>query len=167
DDIVVGTPFAQRNRPETQSMAGYFLNMIPVRAKFHHGEELPALIRRVRASVLAAFDHSGLPFPAIAELVASQRPSADRSLFRQMFVLLEQGAPSLSLGNATSRGEYPYNTGTAKCDLTLFVDAQGDAWDCRLEYSTDLFSAESAAEMCEDMKHLFGALAENSSADVC
>ncbi|MEY3479984.1 MAG: hypothetical protein RIQ71_759 [Verrucomicrobiota bacterium] len=166
NDIVVGTPFAQRNRPETQTMPGYFLNMIPVRTELHDGEEFAALVRRVRGTVLAAFDHSGLPFPSIAELAASRRKSADRTLFRQMFVLLEQGAPTISLGETASRGEYPDNTGTAKCDLSLFVYAEGETWECRLEYSTDLFSRRSASEMCEDMVRFFAALTENPSVNL-
>jgi hypothetical protein len=78
-----------------------------------------------------------------------------------MFVLLEQGVPSIRLGEISSHGEYLYNTGTAKCDLTLFIDAEREEWDCRLEYSTDLFTAQCAAEMCEEMKRLFGALTED------
>ena len=161
NDILVGTPFAQRNRPETQSMTGYFLNMIPIRTKFEEGESFRALIRRVRETILGAFKHTGLPFSSIVDLAASQRESGARALFRTMFVLLEQGVPSIRLGEISSHGEYLYNTGTAKCDLTLFIDAEHEEWDCRLEYSTDLFTAQCAAEMCEEMTRLFGALTED------
>ena len=147
-------------------MPGYFLNMIPVRTELHDGEEFAALVRRVRGTVLAAFDHSGLPFPSIAELAASRRKSAERLLFRQGFVLLEQGAPTISLGETASRGEYPDNTGTAKCDLSLFVYAEGETWECRLEYSTDLFSRRSASKMCEDMVRFFAALTETPSVNL-
>jgi hypothetical protein len=78
-----------------------------------------------------------------------------------MFVLLEQGVPSIRLGEISSHGEYLYNTGTAKCDLTLFIDAEHEEWDCRLEYSTDLFTAQCAAEMCEELTRLFSALSED------
>jgi hypothetical protein len=161
NDILVGTPFAQRNRPETQSMTGYFLNMIPIRTKFEEGESFRALIRRVRETILGAFKHTGLPFSSIVDLAASQRESGARALFRTMFVLLEQGVPSIRLGEISSHGEYLYNTGTAKCDLTLFIDAEHEEWVCRLEYSTDLFTAQCAAEMCEEMTRLFGALTED------
>jgi non-ribosomal peptide synthetase component F len=144
-------------------MTGYFLNTIPIRTKFEEGESFWALIRRVRETILDAFKHTGLPFSSIVDLAASQRESGARALFRTMFVLLEQGMPSIRLGEISSHGEYLYNTGTAKCDLTLFIDAEGEEWDCRLEYSTDLFSAADVAQMANEMVQLFGALAENPS----
>jgi non-ribosomal peptide synthetase component F len=144
-------------------MTGYFLNMIPIRTKFGEGESFRALIRRVRETIMGAFKHTGLPFSSIVDLAASQRESGARALFRTMFVLLEQGVPSIRLGEISSRGEYLYNTGTAKCDLTLFIDAEREEWDCRLEYSTDLFSEAGVEQMAREMAQLFRTLAEDPS----
>jgi hypothetical protein len=77
-----------------------------------------------------------------------------------MFVLLEQSVSAPRFGNAFSRA-LPCGTNTAKFDLTLFINAEREEWDCRLEYSTDLFSAAHVAQMAREMVQLFGALAED------
>jgi amino acid adenylation domain-containing protein len=162
DDIIVGTPFAERSRAEVQPLIGCFLNTLPIRTKFVKDESFRDLLRRVRGSALAAFDHADFPFAKMVELAVSQRGTAGASLFQTMFVLLEQSVPALQLGDAVSR-TLPVETGTAKFDLTLFINAEGETWDCRLEYSTDLFSSADAAQMANEMVQLFGALAEDSS----
>jgi amino acid adenylation domain-containing protein len=162
DDIIVGTPFADRSRAEVQPLIGYFLNTLPIRTKFRKNENFREVVRRVRGSALAAFNNADFPFAKMVELAISQRGVAGASLFQAMFVLLEQSVPAPRLGNAASRTVF-CDTRTAKFDLTLFINAADEMWDCRLEYSTDLFSAADVAQMANEMVQLFGALAEDSS----
>jgi len=158
NDLVVATPFAERDRPETQSLIGCFLNTLPIRTKFEEGENFRALLRRVRETVLAAFDHAQLPFAKMVGLALPRRESGDRSLFQAMFVLLEEGVQPVRLDQVVAR-EIICDTGTSKLDLTLFIHAEGDVWDCRLECSSDLFSQEQGARMAGEMADFFRAVA--------
>jgi len=160
DDIIVGTPFAERSRAEVQPLIGCFLNTLPIRTRFRKNESFRDLLRRVRGSALAAFEHADFPYAKMVEFAVAHRGTADASLFQTMFVLLEQSVSAPRFGNAFSRA-LPCGTNTAKCDLTLFIDAEREEWDCRLEYSTDLFSAAHVAQMAREMVQLFRALAED------
>ncbi|MEI6339865.1 MAG: condensation domain-containing protein, partial [Verrucomicrobiota bacterium] len=158
NDLVVATPFAERDRPETQSLIGCFLNTLPIRTKFEEGENFRALLRRVRETVLAAFDHAQMPLAKMVGLALPRRESGDRSLFQAMFVLLEEGVQPVRLDQVVAR-EIICDTGTSKLDLTLFIHAEGDVWDCRLECSSDLFSQEQGARMAGEMADFFRAVA--------
>ena len=159
-DVVVGTPFAKREQPEWQSLLGFFLNTLPIRARLDGIRSFREVVHQVRATVLGALEHSDLPFEQMVALAVKKREAGNQPLFQAMFVLLEEGLPPLRLDQVQSR-LVPMSTGTSKSDLTLSVQAAGETWDCQLEYATDLFTAETAARMARHLTELFRSIAEN------
>src|SRR5437773_3416688 len=143
-DVVVGTPVANRERPEVQSLLGLFLNTLPIRVRLDGSPSFRQVLRQVRESLLGAFSHADLPFEQMVEMAAKERVPRHQPLFQVMFVLLEEGLPAFQLDQAEVR-PLPVETRTSKNDLTLFIEAVDETWACRFEYATDLFTAESTA----------------------
>src|SRR5262249_19693743 len=62
DDIVVGTPVANRSRPEVEKLIGFFVNSIVLRTDFSNNPTFRELLGRVREVTLEAFARQELPF---------------------------------------------------------------------------------------------------------
>ena len=71
DDIVVGSPIANRNRAETEGLIGFFVNMLALRADLSGDPSFRALLGRVREVALGAFEHQDLPLEMLIEALAT------------------------------------------------------------------------------------------------
>jgi len=159
-DVIVGTPVAHRERPEVQALLGYFLNTLPIRTRLEGGMSFREVVRRVRGTVLAAFDQADLPFEQMVAQAVNGRAGGQPALYQAMFVLLEEALPHVHLGAIPGRFEV-VPTRTSKCDLTLSIQTLEEAWDGQLEYATDLFTAERMAGLAGQLTELLGAMVEN------
>ncbi|HEU4508042.1 MAG TPA: amino acid adenylation domain-containing protein [Pyrinomonadaceae bacterium] len=154
EDIVVSTGIANRNRAETEPLIGFFVNTLVLRTDLSGEPSFTELLRRVREVTLGAYAHQDVPFELLVEALAPERDARYTPLFQVMFVL--QNAPmseeSKLEGLQVSRlgGE----SGTAKFDLTLFVEERGEELGLVLEYNTDLFASATIVEMLESFRRL-------------
>jgi amino acid adenylation domain-containing protein len=154
DDVVVGTPIANRTRPEVEGVIGLFVNMLVLRGELSGDPSLRTLVGRVRETTLGAYEHQDLPFERLVEELQPERSLAHNPLFQVLFVL--QNLPGL----ATADDGPAIQTGTAKFDLTLSLGASASGFAGALEYNTDLFDATTIARMARQLVVLLeGALA--------
>ena len=138
-DLIVGTPLANRERPEVQSLIGYFLNTIPIRARLEGKLDFRSVLRQIHQTFRDACTHVEIPFERLVELTVKERELGRHPVYQVMFVLLEESLDELRLGDAISRPLW-VDTGTSKNDLTLDIQVTGNEWICRFEYETDLFN---------------------------
>ncbi|WP_420127864.1 amino acid adenylation domain-containing protein, partial [Longimicrobium sp.] len=85
DEVVVGTPTANRGRAEIEGLIGFFVNMLPVRVELSHAPTVAALLARVRERALGAQHHQDIPFEQVVEIVHPARSMAHAPLFQAMF----------------------------------------------------------------------------------
>ncbi|GII00795.1 amino acid adenylation domain-containing protein [Planobispora takensis] len=130
-DIPVGTPVAGREDSALDDAVGFFVNTLVLRADTSGDPSFAELLERVKAADLAAFDHAGLPFDRLVEVLNPPRARNRHPLFQVMLVHTDAPAPGVEV----------VHTGTAKFDLTLNLDTTGTGF---LEYSTDLFDRATA-----------------------
>ena len=140
DDFAVGSPVANRNRPEVEGLIGYFVNMIALRADLAGDPTFRELLARTRESALGAFEHQDVPLELVVEALDLPRDPSRTPLFQVMFVLQNNRFPDVSRQDlALTPFDAGAGSGTAKFDLTLaLVDADG-VLAGSFEYSTDLF----------------------------
>ncbi|MFS8069874.1 MAG: condensation domain-containing protein, partial [Byssovorax sp.] len=62
DDIVVGTPIANRNRAETEGLIGFFVNTAVLRVRVTDDLSFRALLAQVKETCLGAYAHQDMPF---------------------------------------------------------------------------------------------------------
>ena len=138
EDIVVGTPIANRNRTEIEELIGLFANTLVLRTDVSGNPSFRALLGRVKEVALGGYAHQDMPFEKLVEEVRPERSLSHNPLFQVMF----------SLQNATRRDfELPglklklqgSGTGTAKFDISLFMVERHEGFRGRVEYNTDLF----------------------------
>ena len=160
EDISVGTPVAQRNRPEIEELIGFFVNTLVLRTQLSGGFTFRELLRRVKEVSLGAFAHQDLPFEKVVEELHPQRNLGQSPLFQVMLDL--QNAPmELEQISGLRLSLVPVETETAKFDLTLTFSQSGQGLDAALEYSTELFDEATARRMVANFLTLLESIAEH------
>ena len=157
DNVSVGSPIAGRSHAELEGLIGFFLNTLVLRTRFDGDPTVRELLGRVRETTLGAYAHPHLPF----EQIQPMRDLQHSPLFRVMFVLQnlpaqELALPGLSLRTLEAQQE------SAKFDLTLTLAEGSEGFSGALEYSTDLFDAETAARLVRQLLLLVGGMVADS-----
>ena len=145
-DLVVGTPVGGRNRAEVEGLIGFFVNTLALRCDLSGEPSFEALLGRVRELVLEAFEHQELPFERLVEELQPERDLSRTPLFQVMFAFQNAGSASDALAAMTFE-TWDMDPGVAKFDLLLNIEDRGDRLRGSLEYSRDLFEAESGERM--------------------
>ncbi|MCC6858462.1 MAG: amino acid adenylation domain-containing protein [Bryobacterales bacterium] len=160
NDFAVGTPVAGRNQAAIEPLIGFFVNTLVVRAGLAGDPAFTGLLGRVRETCLGAYAHPDLPFEMLVEELQPERDLSRTPLFQVMFVL--QDAP-LRLDNIPGLEitRLETDSGTAKFDLTMFVEQDRDQLRLGLNYCSDLFGEDTVARMAGHYRTLLeGILAE-------
>ncbi len=150
EDIIVGTPVANRGRSELEAVIGFFVNTLALRTDLSGNPSFRNLLRRVREVTLGAYTHQDVPFEKLVEALEPERDLSLTPLFQVMFILGE--APGEVLGLPSPNNEtglpglnvssLPVESGSAKFDLTLVLWRNTQGATASLEYNTDLFDPE-------------------------
>lgn len=70
DDITVGSPIANRDSPELESLIGYFVNTLILRIRLKPEMHFLELLRHVRETALGAYQHQRVPFEKVVEFLS-------------------------------------------------------------------------------------------------
>ena len=81
DDVVVGTPIAGRNRSELETLIGFFVNTLALRARLNPRISFRKFLRQVREVTLAAYAHQDLPFEQLVEALQPERDMSHSPIF--------------------------------------------------------------------------------------
>ncbi|MFF4832711.1 amino acid adenylation domain-containing protein [Streptomyces sp. NPDC001315] len=157
-DFAVGVPEAGRARPGTHGVVGLLTNPLVLRADLSGRPTFRELVRRAKATGLAALAHRDAPFEDVVAALAPGR-SMDRSpLFRTHFVFHgETGGPRLA-GAPLEPVHLPRPATQHDAELHLWRDG-GRLWGT-WDYNAEIFDATTAARTAERLRVLLdGALA--------
>ncbi|MCC5608946.1 amino acid adenylation domain-containing protein [Nostoc sp. CHAB 5834] len=157
EDIVVGSPIANRNHAEIERLIGFFVNTLVLRTKLEGNLTFEELLSRVREVALGAYSHQDLPFDVLVEELQPHRSLSYTPLFQIMFVL--QNAPMSEIElSGLNLSLLESDSATAKFDLTLFVEETTSGLIGTFEYSTDLFEPETIHRMAEHLQTLLAGI---------
>jgi acyl-CoA synthetase (AMP-forming)/AMP-acid ligase II/thioesterase domain-containing protein/NADP-dependent 3-hydroxy acid dehydrogenase YdfG len=154
DDILVGSPSANRDNPQIEPLIGMFVNTLPLRVDASGNPTFAELLHRVREVSLGAFAHQHIPLEKIVQEVAPQRDLGGNSLLRVVFALQNFERPEIELpGLTVSLASVP--DWTCRFDLELHLWEQRDALRGALVFATDLFDRRTAERMTDQLRRLF------------
>ena len=148
EDILIGTPTANRKRAETEPLIGCFINTLVMRINVSGNPSFRDLLGRVREVVLAAFEHDDVPFERLVEELRPERSQSHQRIFQVWFVLQNAPTQTLELPGLTL-SDFGLLRETSQFDLALSMTEAHEQLTAALNYSTDKFDAETIAQMAE------------------
>ncbi|MFE4277472.1 amino acid adenylation domain-containing protein [Streptomyces goshikiensis] len=158
DDILVGTPIANRNREEFENTVGLFVNTTVFRSDLSADPTFRELLGQVRDRVLEAQDHQDLPFERLVEMKNPERGAAASPVFQVMFGMNRAGDLSWTLPGVEVEW-LPTPLSRAKFDLLLDATDGPEGVECSFEYRADLFGEQTIGLLAEHLAVLVGSIA--------
>ncbi|MGK7948457.1 MAG: amino acid adenylation domain-containing protein [Xenococcaceae cyanobacterium] len=146
EELVIGSPIANRNRQEIEPLIGFFVNTLALRINLQNNPPFSKLLARVRQITLDAYAHQDLPFEQLVQELQPERNLSHSPLFQVMFVLQNVPIGKLELPGLTLT-PIEQESKTAKFDLTLSMEETEQGLKGELEYNSDLFDAATIARM--------------------
>ncbi|HEU5218746.1 MAG TPA: amino acid adenylation domain-containing protein, partial [Gemmatimonadales bacterium] len=161
-DILVATPFAGRNTPETEGLVGYFAQTLLMRARRGVNQSFTQLLQQVRETAISAFQHADVP---LDDLLRELRGAQGSGGFQAMFTYQGATAAPVGLGGLTVES-LRLHTGAAKAELALFATERSDGLQLAIEYRSDLFDRETIERMQGHLAILLEGIIENPATPV-
>ena len=163
DDIVVGTPVANRHYREIEDLVGFFVNSMALRMEMDPQETLQGFIHRVAHLVEEAQMHQDIPFERLVESLGVPQDNSRNPVFQVMFSLQEFTAgEDLSFGiNSLFRASdfsssSIYNP--AKFDLSTILEDNGSIISGIFNYATSIFRESSICTFIATYKNILSRL---------
>ena len=153
DDILVGTPIANRNRKEIESLIGFFVNTLVIRTRFADQITFRELLKQVRTNTIDAYTYQDLPFELLVETLQPERDLSHTPIFQVAFSLQNYEINSLSLPGLEII-PIELDNGTAKYDLTLVMSDSSKGLSGSFEYNTDLFNQSTIIRIVNHLQIL-------------
>jgi len=147
EDLLIGVPVAGRSRMETETLIGFFVNMLVLRTNLRGDPPFCDLLAQVREVAIEAFCNADIPFVQLVEALNPVRSVSYHPIFQVVFAFVRAAARSDRFG-ALEASPYVVKNRTARFDLTMnLIEGANDQWTVELEYSTALFNHEGITTM--------------------
>ncbi|MGY2288771.1 amino acid adenylation domain-containing protein [Pseudomonas sp. SDO5215_S409] len=163
EDVVIGSPVANRQRVEVEGLIGLFVNTLAVRIDTSGELSSEALLARVKALTLAAQAHQDLPFEQVVEITRPVRSLAHSPVFQTLLTWQDSDAPALALGDLTLEG-VAEPSHFAKFDLSLNLGESRDGIRGHLEYAIALFDESTLRRYVGYFVRVLQAMVDNDQA---
>ncbi|KIH84069.1 Long-chain-fatty-acid--CoA ligase [Pseudomonas batumici] len=159
-DVVVGTPVANRQRPELEPLIGFFANTLALRVATDRDTRVSEMLGRIKELTLAAYNHQDLPFEQVVSALQPTRSMSHSPLFQVMLSLDNTPPAPLQLpGLHVESLDSAHRT--TQFDLSLSLVDTGERIGGSLQYASDLFDTATV----EAIAGLFAKVLENLVAD--
>ena len=158
DDIIVGSPVANRTLEETEHLIGFFVNMLVLRTAVTGDASFREVMQAVRRTALDAYANQDLPFELLVDTIGAERDLSRNPLFQVTFQLLAApGGTAPAASPALTAQALPVQRGAAIFDLALNLWESGEGFSGSIEFSTDLFEPATISRMVRHYARLLEA----------
>ncbi len=151
DRIGIGAPIAGRTRVDLEGMVAFLSNTVLLCTDMSGTPTFRQVLARSHETTVGAQANQDVPFDKIVELVRPERSLSATPLIQVVLVFksaAEAGRDTHAWGLASqTEAVRLIDNRTSKFDLTFGVEPEGDEYTVAIEYSTDLFDAETIARM--------------------
>ncbi|MEU5365878.1 amino acid adenylation domain-containing protein [Streptomyces sp. NPDC005925] len=159
DDLLIGTPVANRVRPEFAKTVGCFVNLVPLRLRVAENTTFLDLARAAHLTISQAQEHQDFPFEDLVALLRPDRDPSHDPVVQLLFVLQDVDT-TLSLPGADLT-PLPAHGGGSIQDLSVILQhagAQaGGGFSGTAEFNTGLYGADTVSRFLGHLSTLLQA----------
>ena len=164
-DISIGSPIANRQRPELEDLIGLFVNPLVIRIVMHPQWRVSNLLREVRKVILEAYEHQEVPFESVARTLRPDTGLTRQPLFNTSLVFHNEPAGELRMPGLTVIPEEEVDE-PAMLDLLLSLEERATGLVGSLYYATDLFCRQSMIQWTHKLEALLANMVDADDARI-
>jgi amino acid adenylation domain-containing protein len=164
-DICVGSPIANRNRSEMESLIGFFVNTLVMRTDVSNCASFKELLERVRSVALGAYAHQDLPFEKLVQELNPERSLSHTPLFQVVFAFQNMQQDVLELPGVTLNS-FAVENDTAKFDLVHTIIETERGLLVHFHYNTSLFQETTIRRMLRHFESLLQSIVAQPEASL-
>src|SRR2546423_1692652 len=145
EDIVVGTPVANRTRQDVRETMGYFSGIVPLRGQVERDRPFSDHLRSVHESTADSFGNA-MPLVEPIRAVGARPAPRDNPIFQVRFALQNHPVPDVELRGISLKLRMR-STGTTRFDLECEITEQGVTLEVVWLFRDNLFSQAEIEEL--------------------
>ncbi len=165
DDLVVGTPVADRRHESFWDLVGFFVEVVPVRFRRRPERTFHDAVRDRSAAMTEALGHPSAPFESVVAALGLRRSPSRQPLVQVLFNAFTFPESGLDLPGVADRRLDDEPPGSP-FDLTVYVAARDDRYLLELVYNPDLFDRQRMDTFVEAYRDLLMRLCSNPKVPV-
>ncbi|MFJ6208622.1 amino acid adenylation domain-containing protein [Lysinibacillus sp. NPDC092081] len=164
DNVIVGTPIANRNRIEIENLIGFFVNTLVLKTEFSGNPNFIEVLKQVREVANSAYMHQDVPFEVLVDELQPERDMSKNPLFQVCFALQNFPWPTESV---MSELDFSFekleivNNNTSKFDLWIQLVDKNQFLEIEVEYNTDIFDESTVRRILNSYEILLEGIVEN------
>jgi non-ribosomal peptide synthetase component F len=145
DDVVLGTPHANRTTAQVRGTMGYFAGVVPLRVRLDPGQPYAATLAANQAEVVEDFAHA-MPFAELAACLGEPSGLHRHPVFDVRFALQNHPVPDIELPGISTRLR-TCSTGTSRFDIACELTEDGQSLEVVWLYRPSLVNDEEIGDL--------------------
>ena len=138
DDLVVGTPVANRSKRNANETMGYYAGIVPLRSQIDRSLVASDHLRAGHQQTVDSFANA-IPFVELASALGEKSQPGYNPLFEVRFALQNHPMPDVSLPNLSAHFSMR-STGTARFHLACEITEEDEGLEIAWLFRENLFS---------------------------
>lgn len=159
-DIVVGTPFANRNHPLIADAIGLFTNMVSLRLKIDPADNVANLIKQTNKTAGEAFSNASVIFNEVVKVILPRIQRGINPLF-QASIVMQNWPGTVQKTSDFSITQREIGNFTHKLDLMMNIEESEGEFVCWLEYDTSLFEKSFIETLSIHLSSVYQLIVDN------
>ena len=140
DDILVGTPVANRGTQAVRETMGYCSGIVPLRGRIDRTQSFSSSLKAVHQATVDSFANA-MPFAELVKALGETPIPGRNPVFEIRFALQNHPVPDVEVPGLSLKLRMR-STGTARFDLGCEINEEGSGLEVALLFRGDLFSPE-------------------------
>ena len=159
EEIILGSPIANRDRRETKRMLGMLVNNIVIRGQINENDTFATFLDKIKEQVLNDLSNQPYPFDMLVKKLGVKMDNSRNPLFDVMFTYQNKEENIVKLNGKDVNVLEIYND-IAKFNLLLEIKPKTHT--INIEYCTDLFRKETIVNFFEHYMYILEQILNNS-----
>jgi len=158
-DIVTGSPVANRHYSQTADLIGFFVNTMVNRTILDNNQSFEELIQQVHREQIQMQLNQDLPFEKLVEELGMERDTSRHAVFQIMFSVQNFGGKEVGDTFLKPFSMFDFYE-MEKFDLSVTIDVSGSELKGRIGYATGLFQKDTIHRLAHHYIYLLRQLTD-------
>ena len=165
NDIIIGSPVANRNYHNVSNIIGMFVNTIAIRNKINENMTFEDFVLKIKENLMDSYKYQSYPFDKLIEKLNIKRDTSRNVLFDTMFIYQNMGLAKLNFKDIEAKYYIP-DTNISKFDLSLEISPINEELKLTFEYATSLFDRVFIEDLANHYLNILNYVLDNTTAKI-